>query len=173
MDWSEGLFYVLIVFCISGAIGLLMRSKIKLSSIYKILVVVLHPGCNIHQVVKPNTLPHSIKITAGGVEQTYTIKLEELWKVKQFFIRRPLNFLMGIKGPYLCLFRSNETGEPIKNVEAKATPILIRNVKQSRILRMALREIFKEGVGGFSKFVLIFGGACAVLYILWQQGYIG
>lgn len=169
----EILFYVLIAVTFIGFIVLVLKTKIDLKTFYKIKIVVLHPGCNIHRNIKPQELPHEEKIEVGGEEKIYTVKNEDLWKIKHSFIKRPLYFLQGIKGSYLCLFRSNESGEPIKNIDTMATPVLIRNVKRSRILKLALKEVFGRGIGGFGKFILIFGGACLVLYMAWQQGLIG
>ena len=177
MIFGEILFYVLIFLVVVGSILLLTKGKLKLPTFYKIRVVVLNPGCNIHADIKPKSLPFKVKVKneveSGIEEKEYTVTLEKLWKVKESFIKRPYNFLMGIKGRYLILFRSNEEGEPIKNIETKATPILIRNVKNSRILKMALNEVFSKGMGGFGKFILIFGGALLALYLAAQQGLIG
>ena len=73
----------------------------------------------------------------------------------------------------MCIFRSSEDGEPIKNIETQATPVLIRNVKKSRILGKALAEIFKSGMGGSVKFILIMLAVGIALYIAVQQGLIG
>lgn len=173
MDWAEGFFYVLIALIGIGGLSLLFKGRITLPTSYKILVRILHPGCNIHKDMRVKTLPHKVTIKIGGEDKEFTVKLEELWKVKTSLIKRPLHFIMGVKGVYLCIFRSNESGDPITNVETKATPILIRNVKRSRVLTLAFREMFSKRVGGLSKFIIIFGGTLLILYIAWQQGIIG
>jgi len=150
---------------------------LKKPTYYKIEVIILTPGCNVHLDIKPKDLPYKVKvktkIEGGEEEKEYTVKLEDLWKVKYIFLKRPLYWLMGIKGRYLCLFRSNETGDPIKTVKTKATPTLIRNVKRSRILKKALAEVFKIGMGGFGKFIIVIGATLIALYLAYTQGLIG
>lgn len=150
---------------------------LNLATYYKIEVIILTPGCNVHLDIKPKTLPHKFKVIKklenGEEEKEYTVKLEDLWKIKFIFLKRPLYWLMGIKGRYLCLFRSNETGDPIKTVKTKATPTLIRNVKRSRILDKALAEVFKIGMGGFGKFIIITGVTLIAVYLAYTQGLIG
>lgn len=152
-------------------------SFLKMPTYYKIKVIVLTPGCNVHVDIKTKDLPHKFKVKKkiedGVEEKEYTVKLEDLWKVKYIFLKRPLYWLMGVKGRYLCLFRSNETGDPIKTVKTKATPTLIRNVKRSRILKKALAEVFKIGMGGFGKFIIVIGATLIALYLAYTQGLIG
>ena len=152
-------------------------SFLKMPTYYKIKVIILTPGCNVHLDIKTKDLPHKFKLKKdieGGIEEKeYTIKLKDLWKIKYVFLKRPLYWLMGIKGRYLCLFRSNETGDPIKTVKTKATPTLIRNVKRSRILKKALAEVFKIGMGGFGKFIIVIGATLIALYLAHTQGLIG
>ena len=145
---------------------------------YKIKVVILTPGCNVHLDIKSKTLPHKFKVLkkledGEEEEKEYTVKLEDLWEIKYIFLKRPLYWVMGIKGRYLCLFRSNEAGDPIKTVKTKATPTLIRNVKRSRILKKALAEVFKMGMGGFGKFIIITGATLIAVYLAYTQGLIG
>lgn len=144
---------------------------------YKIKVIILTPGCNVHLDIKPKDLPHKFtvktKLENGEESKEYTVKLEDLWEIKYIFLKRPLYWLRGIKGRYLCLFRSNETGDPIKTVKTKATPTLIRNVKRSRILKKALAEVFKMGMGGFGKFIIIMGVTLMALYLAYTRGLIG
>jgi len=144
---------------------------------YKIKVVILTPGCNVHVDIKPKTLPHKFKVTtkleSEEKSKEYTVKLEDLWKIKYIFLKRPLYWVLGIKGRYLCLFRSNETGDPIKTVKTQATPTLIRNVKRSRILKKALAEVFKVGMGGLGKFIIVIGATLIALYLAYTQGLIG
>lgn len=172
--FGEILFYVLIFLNGAGLLALLFMGRMKMPTFYKIRVVVLTPGCNIHKEIKPDSLPYNVDIKTGENETTtYTVELESLWKLRHTFLKRPLYFLMGIKGRYLCLFRSNEGGTPIKNVDTVATPVLIRNVKQSRILGKALAEIFKAGFGGFGRFIIIMIAVGIMLYIAYQNKLIG
>lgn len=136
---------------------------------YKVKVIVLVPGCNIHENITAKTLPHDVEIEG----KKYKVGLKDLYKIKYFFLKKPLYWLRGIKGSYLCIFRSSEDGEPIKNLETTATPVLIRNVKKSKILSKALAEIFKSGMGGSAKFVLIMLAVIIAVYIAYQQGMIG
>ena len=149
----------------------------KLKTYYKIKVIVLHPGCNIHKDIKPEKLPYKIKIEVpienGVKEKTYTVRVEDLWKVKYIFLKRPLYWLMGIKGRYLCLFRSSEDGNPVKNIETDATPVLIRNVKGSRILGKALAEMFNVKFAGFGRFIIIIAVTALILAYASSQGMIG
>ncbi|MBA7640545.1 hypothetical protein ES703_48214 [subsurface metagenome] len=137
--------------------------------VYKVSIRILVPGCNIHKEIKARELPYEIEIEG----KNYKVGIEDVYKIKHSFIKRPLYWLMGIKGRYLCIFRSSEDGEPIKNIETQATPVLIRNVKKSRILGKALAEIFKSGMGGSVKFILIMLAVGIALYIAVQQGLIG
>jgi len=174
LDSFEILFYVLIFVIGAGLLALLTYKKFKMPTFYKIRVVVLTPGCNIHREIKPEALPVTVDIKTGENEDTtYTVKIENLWKMRHNPIKRPWYWLAGIKGRYLCIFRSSEGGDAIKNVEAKATPVLIRNVKQSRILGKALAEIFKAGFGGFGRFIIIMVAVGILLYVAYQNGLIG
>lgn len=180
MVFGEILFYFLIGGLALALIIILIKIKVwrvfglKFPSYYLIEIIVLIPGCNIHKMIKPEKLPHQEKIKVGeGEGKDFNIRVEDLWKVKYIFLKRPYYWLRRIKGRYLCLFRESESGEPIKNVESKATPVLIRNVKKSKILGKALSEIFKGGMGGFSKFILIIAAVAVTLYIAYSQGMIG
>lgn len=180
MVFGEILFYFLIGGIFLSFIIILIRIKILkilgqiFPSYYLIEVIILKPGCNIHKIIKTEELPHKETIKTGEGEGTeFTVTLEDLWKVKYIFIKRPYYWLRRIRGRYLCLFRLGEGGDPIKNIESKATPVLIRNVKKSRILGKALAEIFKGGMGGFSKFILILLAVGVTLYIAYSQGMIG
>ncbi len=180
MVFGEILFFFLIGLLFLVLIGVMIKIKIwqtlglHFPSYYLIEVIVLIPGCNIHKMIKPKTLPHKETIEVGNGEgKDFNIKVEDLWKVKYIFLKRPYYWLRGIKGRYLCLFRGSESGDPIQNVESKATPVLIRNVKKSKILGKALSEIFKGGMGGFSKFILIILAVGITLYIAYSQGMIG
>ncbi len=149
----------------------------RFKTYYKVKVIILHPGCNVHKDIKPEKLPCEVKIKTpirdGMKEKTYTIKIEDLWKVKFIFLKRPLYWLMGIKGRYLCIFRSSESGKPIKNIESNATPVLIRNVKRSRILGKALAEIFNVRFQGFGRFMVIIVVTALILGFAYSQGMIG
>ena len=159
--------------------GLSIKGLLKWNrdTFYKIKVVVLSPGCNVHVDITPKTLPHKVKvktkIETGETEKEYIVDLENLWKVKYSLLKKPWYYLKGIKGVYLCMFRSNEDGKPIKIVIATATPKLIRNVKKSRILKMALSEVFSEGMGGFRKFIVILLVTAIGVYLAYSQGLIG
>lgn len=149
----------------------------KLKTYYKIRAVILHPGCNIHVDIKPEKLPHKFKVKIpienGVEEKEYTVKVENLWKIKYIFLKRPWYWLAGIKGRYLCLFRSSESGESIKNTETKATPVLIRNVQRSRILSKAIAEIFKTQFSGFGRFIIIIVVTGLILGFAYARGMIG
>ena len=149
----------------------------RFKTYYKIKVIILNPGCNIHKDIKPEKLPYKVKIETpiknGFKEKTYTVKVEDLWKVKYIFLKRPLYWLMGIKGRYLCIFRSKGAGQPVKNVESNATPVLIRNVKRSRILGKALAEIFNVRFQGFGRFMVIIVVTALILGFAYSQGMIG
>lgn len=180
MVFGEILFYFLIAGVLIGVIFLMSRTKVmeaiklRLPTYYLIEVIILNPGCNIHKTIKPEKLPHKVTIKTGeGEGKEFNVKVEDLWKVKYIFIKRPYYWLRGIKGRYLCLFRASGSGEPIKNIESTATPVLIRNVKKSKILGKALSEIFKGGIGGFSKFILIILAVGIALYIAYSRGMIG
>jgi len=174
LEYSEILFYVLIFIIGAGLIVLLTHKKFKMPTFYKIRVTVLNPGCNIHKDIKTTSLPVKVDIkTAENESKEYNVTIENLWKLKHIFIKKPWYWLTGVKGRYICIFRSSEGGEPIKNVEAKATPVLIRNVKQSRILGKALAEIFKAGFGGFGRFIIIMVAVGILLYVAYQNGLIG
>jgi len=137
--------------------------------VYKVSVRILIPGCNIHKDVTTRELPCDVEIG----DKTYKIGIEDMYKVKHSFIKRPIYWLMGVKGRYLCVFRSSENGAPIRNIETQATPVLIRNVKKSKILGKALAEIFKGSMGGSMKFILIMLTVIIGLYIAYKQGMLG
>ena len=151
--------------------------KLKLKTFYKIRAVILHPGCNLHVELKPETLPHKftvkMPIENGTEEKSYIVKVEDLWKVKYLFLKRPWYWLAGIKGRYLCIFRSSESGESITNTETKATPVLIRNVQRSRILSKAIAEIFRTQFSGFGRFIIIIVVTGLVLAFAYARGMIG
>jgi len=178
--FGELLFYFLIGGLFLAFIIILIKIKVwrvfglRFPSYYMIEIIILTPGCNIHKMIKPEKLPHKETIFVGeGEGKDYNVTIEDLWKVKYIFLKRPYYWLRRIRGRYLCLFRASESGEPIKHVESKATPVLIRNVKKSKILGKALSEIFKGGIGGFSKFILIILAVGITLYIAYSQGMIG
>ena len=149
----------------------------RFKTYYKVKVIILSPGCNIHKDIKPNKLPCDVKIKTlikdSEQEKTYTVKVEDLWKVKYIFLKRPLYWLMGIKGRYLCIFRSSGDGKPIKNIESESTPVLIRNVKRSMILGKALAEIFNVRFQGFGRFVVIIVVTALILGVAYSRGMIG
>ena len=174
MVFGEILGYFLIGGVFIAIIILMRMMRGLFPTYYLIEIIILKPGCNIHKTIKPKILPHKEKVEVGEAEKKeFNVTLEDLWKVKYIFIKRPYYWLRGIKGRYLCLFRLSESGEPIKNIESKATPVLIRNVKKSKILGKALAEIFKGGMGGFTKFILIILAVGITLYIAYSQGMIG
>jgi len=138
--------------------------------VYKVSIRILIPGCNIHKEIKTRELPYDVEIEG----KKYKVGIEDMYKIKHTFIKRPLYWLTGVKGRYLCIFRSSEDGKPITNIETYATPVLIRNVKKSRILGKALAEIFKSGMGGSVKFILIMLAVIISMYIIaTQRGLIG
>jgi len=174
---SEIIFWILIFLIGAGSVGLMTKGKMKMPTFYKIKVTVLKPGCNIHADIKPKKLPHKIKIKIpienGEEEKEYTVKIEDLWKIKYTFLKRPLYWLMGIKGLYLCLFRYSGEGEAIETSETKATPILIRNVQKSTVLGKALAEMFKARFSGIGRFAIIILVVGAILFIAYTRGMIG
>ena len=104
MVLSEIIFWILTFLIGAGSVGLMTKGKMKMPTFYKIKVTVLKPGCNIHADIKPKKLPFKIKIKipvedGEDEEKEYIVKLEDLWKVKYTFLKRPLYWLMGIKGP--------------------------------------------------------------------------
>ena len=99
----------------------------------------LAEGCNKHYKFSVTELP-SIKIIDGV---KYTIKTENLFKIRRSILKRIYDFIILRQGHYLILFQEG-IDKPIKNTSINVTPRILLKVKNSRILGNMMKELFKD-----------------------------
>jgi len=99
----------------------------------------LSEGCNKHYKFSVEELPY-FKIIDGI---KYTIRTENLFKIRRSIIKRIYDFIIWRQGHYLILFHKG-IDKPIKNTSINVTPRILLKVKNSRILGNMMSELFKD-----------------------------
>jgi hypothetical protein len=102
----------------------------------------------------------------------YEIEPEALYKVRPRFGDRVRWFINGIDAGFIIVFKK-DTATAIKFARPTRSAEVLLTVEQSRALGRALRDEFKQAIGGRTIWIIIFVIVVGVLVYYFYTGRIG
>ncbi len=147
-------------------IGLLIYvlRKSKIVPRHEIRIITMGEGLNSWEFVTNEAL----SFKHGGK----TIEPDALYRVRPGLATRIRWKLAGISGGFITVFKKGET-KAIKYEKPNRTAETLLTVKESRALGQALKDEFRQALGGRTIFIVIFVVVVGVLVYYFYTGRIG
>jgi len=135
----------------------------KRKTLYKIEIIILKKGANIHEKRIIEDLHDEVEIEGFS----YKIEPEALFIKKPNILKRIYDRLRGIKAEFITIYRY-KSSEPIKSYSSQLSPYLLKTIKRSSALKRALEKELKTAFD-IRKLIFIIVVAVASIFIYYYM----